>query len=77
MKNIDEMSFEEALEELNLIVKKLDSDKENLSDAIGAFERGVKLKAHCENKLAEAKMRVQKIIADASGKIAMEDIDLK
>jgi exodeoxyribonuclease VII small subunit len=77
MKNIEEMSFEEALDELNVTVKKLDSDKENLSDAIGAFERGVKLKAHCENKLAEAKLRVQKIISDASGKIAVEDIDLK
>ena len=71
--SIEEMGFEEALQELTNLVKKLDSDQEGLSDAINAFERGIKLKTHCEKKLQEAKLKVEKIVADASGKILSKE----
>jgi exodeoxyribonuclease VII small subunit len=71
---IDGMGFEEALQELTNLVKKLDSEQEGLSDAIDAFERGIKLKTHCEKKLHEAKLKVEKIITDASGKVSKEAI---
>ena len=70
--SINQMGFEEALQELTNLVKKLDSDQEGLSDAINAFERGIKLKTHCEKKLQEAKLKVEKIVADASGKVSTE-----
>lgn len=72
--SIDKMGFEEALQELTNLVKKLDSDQEGLSDAINAFERGIKLKTHCEKKLQEAKLKVEKIVASANGKISTETI---
>ena len=71
--SVEEMSFEEALKELTELVKRLDSDQEGLSDAINAFERGIKLKAHCEKKLSEAKLKVEKIISD-SGSISTEEV---
>lgn len=72
--SINQMGFEEALQELTNLVKKLDSDQEGLSDAISAFERGIKLKTHCEKKLQEAKLKVEKIVADASGRVSTETI---
>ncbi len=72
--SIDKMGFEEALQELTNLVKKLDSDQEGLSDAINAFERGIKLKTHCEKKLQEAKLKVEKIVASANGKVSVETI---
>ena len=69
------MTFEEALDELTILVKKLDSDQENLSDAINAFERGIELKTYCEKKLKEAKLKVEKIVASSSGEISYENID--
>ena len=66
---IEEMGFEEALQELTNLVKKLDSNQEGLSDAINAFELGIQLKTHCEKKLQEAKLKVEKIIANANGNI--------
>ena len=53
MKKIEEMSFEEALKELENTVKKIDQGAESLESSIEAFERGTKLKFHCENKLKE------------------------
>jgi exodeoxyribonuclease VII small subunit len=69
---IEEMNFEEALQELTNLVKKLDSEQEGLSDAIDAFERGIKLKTHCQQKLQEARLKVEKIVADANGNISTE-----
>lgn len=73
---IEEMSFEEALQELTNLVKRLDSDQEGLSDAINAFERGIKLKTHCEQKLQEAKLKVEKIITDVKGVVSKESINI-
>lgn len=71
-KSIENMTFEEALEELTELVRKLDSDQANLSDAINSFERGVALKNYCEKKLSEAKLKVEKIAKSANGDIVLE-----
>jgi exodeoxyribonuclease VII small subunit len=72
--NITEMSFEEALKELEITVKKIDNGQETLESAIGAFERGTELKAHCEQKLQEAKLKIEKITQKSDGSIVTEDI---
>lgn len=71
-KSIEKMTFEEALEELTELVRKLDSDQANLSDAINSFERGVALKNYCEKKLSEAKLKVEKIAETANGDVVIE-----
>ena len=67
------MSFEDALGELERIVRALEGGQQKLEDAIGAYERGAKLRAHCEAKLAEAEQRVQAIVAAADGKLALRE----
>ncbi len=77
MKKIEEMSFEEALGELSDTVKKIDSGAESLETAINAFERGTKLKVHCQQKLQEAKLKIEKIIVGSDGSISTVPADLE
>lgn len=74
-KPIPSMSFEEALGELDGIVKSLESGQAPLDQAIGAYERGVALKKHCETKLREAQARIEKITIGADGSVATEPLD--
>lgn len=75
MKKIEEMSFEEALKELEHTVKKIDQGGEGLESSIEAFERGTKLKSHCENKLKEAKLKIEKIVKQSDGSLATEGVE--
>ena len=73
-KNIAEKSFEDALDELEEIVRELESGEVKLDEAVKHYERGALLKRHCENKLADAKMKIEKItgLGDA---MKLEDMD--
>ena len=64
---IDEMSFEEAIRELEQVVNALDKGDVALEDSISLYERGAKLKARCEAKLKEAEEKVAQITLDANG----------
>lgn len=67
--DIAKLSFEDALKELEEIVRGLESGKGKLDDAISAYERGSALKRHCERKLAEAEARIEKIALSADGTV--------
>jgi exodeoxyribonuclease VII small subunit len=69
------LSFEDALAELERIVKGLEGGQQKLEDAIGAYERGAALRAHCEAKLAEADARVQAIVAAADGTLSLKPVE--
>tara|TARA_B100000575_G_C22638700_1_gene393804 strand:+ start:39 stop:299 length:261 start_codon:yes stop_codon:yes gene_type:complete len=59
--NLASISFEDALGELEEIVVSLERGDVSLDDAIAAFERGTALKAHCQKRLEEARMKVEQI----------------
>jgi exodeoxyribonuclease VII small subunit len=63
------MSFEDALSELEAIVRRLEEGSAKLDEAITAYERGALLKRHCENKLNEAQGRIEKIVLGADGSV--------
>jgi exodeoxyribonuclease VII small subunit len=69
---IAQLSFEDALAELEQIVKRLEAGSGKLNDAITSYERGALLKRHCEAKLREAEARVNKIVIGADGALATE-----
>ena len=75
-KEIAQLSFEEALKELEAIVQQLERGQVKLDEAITAYERGSLLKRHCEQKLAEAKMKVEKIVFGADGSVSSQAADL-
>lgn len=68
VENIDKMTFENALSELDSIVRALESGQTNLEDSIKAYERGMALKDLCEKRLKDARLRVEKINLSADGK---------
>ena len=69
------LTFEQALSELEDIVNSLERGDISLEDAIKAYERGSELKDQCEKRLKEAKMKVEKIQVDKdSGIISKTDI---
>ena len=61
MNNIEKLSFEEALKELEEIVENLGNGKANLDEMVDLYQRGVALKQYCNKKLEDAKMKVEKI----------------
>lgn len=62
------MPFEQAIKELEDIVRKLETGSLTLEDSISAYERGEVLKARCDALLAAAEARIEKITVDANGR---------
>jgi exodeoxyribonuclease VII small subunit len=66
-KSVEKMSFEDALAELEGIVKQLEAGEVELEKSIAIYERGAALKAHCESRLKSAELKVEQIVQGASG----------
>lgn len=67
MSKVENMSFEEAMAELETLVGQLESGNVPLEESIKLYERGDALKKHCEKKLAEAEEKVAQITKGADG----------
>ncbi|OYU70851.1 MAG: exodeoxyribonuclease VII small subunit [Alphaproteobacteria bacterium PA2] len=65
--DIDGLTFEQALAELERIVGQLESGQAPLEASIELYERGARLKSHCEQRLEAARLRVEKIVVGAGG----------
>jgi exodeoxyribonuclease VII small subunit len=76
-KPVETMSFEEALAELEAIVQKLERGQLDLEASIAAYERGTLLRRHCEEKLRQARLRVEKLTFDAAGEAKLEPFEPK
>lgn len=74
---LDKLSFEKALGELEEIVRALESGKAPLEESIEQYERGIALKTHCEKKLAEARLKIEKITLSPDGSVKTEPFDIK
>ena len=74
--DIAALSFEDALKQLEDIVRTLEAGKGKLDDSIAAYERGSALRRHCERKLAEAEARIEKIALSADGSVRSEPAGL-
>ena len=59
--NINNLSFEEALEELENITESFEDGNSTLENAVNLYNRGVLLKKHCEKKLKEAKKKIDEV----------------
>ena len=65
---IEDLAFEDALKELELIVGKLESGDTPLQQAIELYERGNKLRQRCADRLDAAQARIEAIRLDAEGR---------
>ena len=66
-KEVDQMTFEEALAELEGVVTRLERGDVALDESIALYERGAKLRARCQQKLAEAEEKVSRITLGEGG----------
>ena len=70
---INELSFEEALAQLESIVRELESGRIKLGDAVNAYEKAVALKKLCETKLNAAKLKIEKIEISPEDKVTSSE----
>ena len=73
--DVSALSFEDALAELEQIVRGLENGQQKLADAIDAYERGAALRRHCETKLTEAEARVAAIVQNADGSLSTRPLE--
>jgi exodeoxyribonuclease VII small subunit len=71
-KPIAGMSFEDALAALEQVVGQLEGGQVPLEQSIALYERGDALKKHCQAKLDEAELKVQKIVAEDGKAVGTE-----
>jgi len=74
--DIESLSFEQALAELESIVQQLESGEVELEKSIAIYERGAALRAHCEGKLKNAELKVERIVRGEDGEPAVEPAGL-
>lgn len=73
--NLTDLSFEQALQELESLVRRLEEGRLPLEEAIAAYERGANLKSHCQAKLQAAKLKVDQIVLKTNGEVELQPFD--
>lgn len=73
---IKDLSFEEALAQLENIVRELESGHIKLDDAVNAYEKAVTLKQLCENKLQNAQLKIEKIEISPQGSVSTSEFTI-
>ena len=72
---LNELSFEEALQQLEVLVRELESGRIKLDDAVAAYEKAVALKKLCEDKLKAAQLKIEKLEQSANGELKTTPLD--
>ena len=77
MKNEDmeKLTFEDALQKLEVIVRELETGQIKLDDAVEAYEKAVSLKKICEEKLRSAELKIEKIEKNKDGEIVLKPFE--
>lgn len=73
--DLSKLSFEDALAELEKIVRLLEGGQIKLEEAVDAYERGARLKAHCEGRLREAQLKIDRISLNPDGSASLTAVD--
>jgi exodeoxyribonuclease VII small subunit len=72
---VAEQKFEDALQKLETLVKKLEDGNLNLEESLKAFEEGMRLSRFCSKKLDEAEKKVEILLKDGSGRLAAKPFE--
>ena len=75
-KPVSDMSFEEALRELEAVVSRLETGDVPLEESIDLYARGAELRTHCDSKLKAAEARVAQISEAADGAVTAQPVDI-
>lgn len=72
---LEKLTFEEALQKLEMMVRELETGQTKLDDAVEVYEKAMALKKFCEEKLKAAELKIEKIEADQNGSLALKPLD--
>lgn len=74
-KEFENLSFEDALQKLEIIVRDLEGGRIKLDEAVESYEKAVALKKICEEKLKSAQLKIEKIEVSSEGNISLQPLD--
>ena len=72
--DIQALSYEDALKELDVLIRKLESGSIDLADSIASYERGAALAAHCSKLLEATEQKVERLVLGPDGKPSEEPL---
>lgn len=75
-KQPEEMTYEEAYQELKDLVERLESQDLQLEEGLALFERGQSLAKRCEQLLEEAELKIKQITLSDSGEVIETEMEL-
>ena len=68
-------TFEQSLDQLEAVVKKLEEGDMPLEESLELFEKGVRLSRDCRERLAKAERRIEVLLKDANGELKLEPME--
>lgn len=68
------LPFEESLKRLEAIVEAMENDDLPLETLLSKYEEGTQLAQNCQNRLAEAEVKIQQLERKASGQLALKPV---
>ena len=74
--NVEEMRFEESIDALESLVKRLEDGGIDLDESLRVYEQAVVLRDHCKRILEDGERRIRKIMESADGTVREEEFDL-
>jgi exodeoxyribonuclease VII small subunit len=75
-KDPQDLTYEQAFEELESLVEQLESGELKLEDSLAVFERGQALAARCSHLLEKAQLRLTQLVPTEDGGMSAEDLEL-
>ena len=75
MESLDQVTFEQALQRLEEIVRKMEHGDVELEQSLALFEEGIALSRHCAVRLNEADERIAVLMKKADGVVAEVDME--
>jgi exodeoxyribonuclease VII small subunit len=73
---VDELSYEQALAELETLIRKLETGSIDLADSIATYERGVALAARCGKLLEQTERKVERLVLGPRGELTEKPLEV-
>ena len=72
---VEDLRFEEALEQLEEIVEAMEGDRMPLDEMLTGYERGTRLLKVCQSRIEDAQRKIELIAKKSAGEIELKDFD--
>lgn len=74
--NVEEMTFEQSIDALEALVKRLEDGGIDLDESLRIYEQAVVLRDHCRSILEDGERRIRKIMENADGSVREEEFEI-